>query len=383
MTSQWHYTSNGVPAGPVTSDDLRKLASEGKLKQTDLVWKDGMKAGVYAESLKNLFSTLPHSESQEETKNTNPFSNYLKNGIKVNSLKEIYSSYKKKLARRLVSILPNASVILVLTLVFLFTISFFLFGIARVGCNFGYLSLPWIQGFGNIFIYGIPIEGVLLLCPVAFWFSGWSEAGFLKGLISSVLALLLFSVAIMGVINRYPELRDIVFWRGQDGEFKEELVWVGTKSGLDLNPSIDTANGHKVWLHNNTEAKNPSWSQLKKFLNDDKTDAVPYQEKVFVCADFAEMLHNNAEAAGWRCAYVTINLSGSSAGHALNAFQTTDKDLVYIDCTGQSNDNGMKLTSSDKEVDLISDKPYIPKPVFDEGFIYSSMGDASNILVTW
>ena len=84
MTSQWHYTSNGVPAGPVTSDDLRKLASEGKLKQTDLVWKDGMKAGVYAESLNNLFSTLPHSESQEETKNTNPFSNYLKNGIKVN-----------------------------------------------------------------------------------------------------------------------------------------------------------------------------------------------------------------------------------------------------------------------------------------------------------
>ena len=306
MTSQWHYTSNGVPAGPVTSDDLRKLASEGKLKQTDLVWKDGMKAGVYAESLKNLFSTLPHSESQPETKNTNPFSNYLKNGIKVNSLKEIYSSYKKKLARRLVSILPNASAILIVTLailiftlVCLFLISLFLLGIARVGCNFGYLSLPWIQGFGNIFYYGIPIEGVLLLCPVALWLSGWIDAGFLEGLIFSVLALLLFSVATMGVINRYPELRDIVFWRGQDGEFKEELVWGGTKSVLDLNPSIDTANGHQVWLHNNTEAKNPSWSQLKKFLNDDKTDAVPYQEKVFVCADFAEMLHNNAEAAGW------------------------------------------------------------------------------------
>ena len=64
MTSQWHYTSNGVPAGPVTSDELKKLASEGKLKQTDLVWKDGMKDWVNADSLKNLFSSPPPLPNQ-------------------------------------------------------------------------------------------------------------------------------------------------------------------------------------------------------------------------------------------------------------------------------------------------------------------------------
>jgi hypothetical protein len=58
-----------------------------------------------------------------------------------------------------------------------------------------------------------------------------------------------------------------------------------------------------------------------------------YNDNSFVCADFAEMLHNNAEKAGWRAAWVGIDLAGSEGGHALNAFQTTDEGLVYADCT--------------------------------------------------
>jgi len=50
---------------------------------------------------------------------------------------------------------------------------------------------------------------------------------------------------------------------------------------------------------------------------------------------FAERLHNDAEMAGIRCAYVSLELSGytdpnnfgisSDTGHALDAFQTTDR----------------------------------------------------------
>jgi len=47
-------------------------------------------------------------------------------------------------------------------------------------------------------------------------------------------------------------------------------------------------------------------------------------------------VHNNAEAAGIRAALVNINFDESDKGHALNAFDTIDMGLIYIDCTGQS-----------------------------------------------
>ena len=51
-----------------------------------------------------------------------------------------------------------------------------------------------------------------------------------------------------------------------------------------------------------------------------------------MCADFAERLHNDAEMAGIRCAFVTVDTS--EGFHALNAFQTTDQGLIYVDDTG-------------------------------------------------
>ena len=40
-----------------------------------------------------------------------------------------------------------------------------------------------------------------------------------------------------------------------------------------------------------------------------------------------------AEAAGIRAAEVQVTLVGENVGHALNAFLTTDKGLVYVDDT--------------------------------------------------
>ena len=38
----WYYSENGKQAGPVTGDALRQMASEGRLKPQDLVWREGM-----------------------------------------------------------------------------------------------------------------------------------------------------------------------------------------------------------------------------------------------------------------------------------------------------------------------------------------------------
>ena len=93
--------------------------------------------------------------------------------------------------------------------------------------------------------------------------------------------------------------------------------------------SVPTAN-----LINNPAAKNPTWQQLVEFLLTDPTDDETYQKYSFNCVDFSDMLHNNAEAAGIKSAFVAIFFYDEDIGHTLNAFRTTDKGLVYVDNTG-------------------------------------------------
>ena len=87
-----------------------------------------------------------------------------------------------------------------------------------------------------------------------------------------------------------------------------------------------------VALVNNEDATNPTWSRLRAFIERDDTDKGIYGS-LKECADFAEELHNNAEAAGIRAAFVTLDFE-EGEGHALNAFDTVDKGVVFIDCTG-------------------------------------------------
>lgn len=100
-----------------------------------------------------------------------------------------------------------------------------------------------------------------------------------------------------------------------------------TKAGLGLS-------GEYVDLTNSLVATNPTWSQLKAFLRADSTDDRNYSKFEFNCTDFSEMLHNRAENKGIKTAFVAVTFSDRDIGHALNAFKTTDKGLVYVDCTG-------------------------------------------------
>jgi len=56
MSAQWHYTRNGESVGPVTAEELRRLAGAGGLAPTDLVWKDGMGDWQPARNIKGLFA---------------------------------------------------------------------------------------------------------------------------------------------------------------------------------------------------------------------------------------------------------------------------------------------------------------------------------------
>ena len=125
-------------------------------------------------------------------------------------------------------------------------------------------------------------------------------------------------------------------------EYEDKLVYNSYKSAY-----IAGAKDDIKFLDNNEFAKDVTYSEVISFVLEDETDKVEYNYSSFVCADFAEMLHNNAEAAGIKCAYVSVSATGISddgvpyEGHALNAFNTTDKGLIYIDSTGSMDNKPM------------------------------------------
>jgi len=117
--------------------------------------------------------------------------------------------------------------------------------------------------------------------------------------------------------------------------------------------------------------RNPSWKELKAFLLEDDTDKMEYVFPTTVCEDFAKKLQKSAKEAGWRCAFVSVQLDGypdwanlgipSYTGHACNAFETTDRGLIYIDCTSTI---GSHPLHQDAIVDVKIGNNYIPKLIF-------------------
>jgi hypothetical protein len=128
------------------------------------------------------------------------------------------------------------------------------------------------------------------------------------------------------------------------------------------------ADGHRITLLVNESAVNPTFQQLVDFIKADKTNEIPYNSSSFVCGDYAELIQNNAEMSGYRCAWVSIDFTGESSetdpvtgivkiGHACNLFNTVDKGLIGIDCTqgtltGNNVDN-ISLDMWDSEVSLV------------------------------
>jgi len=107
-----------------------------------------------------------------------------------------------------------------------------------------------------------------------------------------------------------------------------------TKYVMENGAYIVGADMNEIVLVNNPNATDVTYDELISFVKLDKTDKILYVDEVFVCADFAELLHNNAEAYGIRSAYVTVSFQNDKIGHAFNAFTTNDKGIIYIDSTG-------------------------------------------------
>jgi uncharacterized protein YxeA len=136
-------------------------------------------------------------------------------------------------------------------------------------------------------------------------------------------------------------------------ELFEDTMGVQVFSGVQ--PPYGSGNLLFISLRNQSNARNPSWNELEAFLQEDKTDKNLYVPGVYECGNYAQDLHNNAEAKGIRAAFVAVYFHNDEP-HALNAFKTGDRGLVYIDVTGTT--KPLAMANLDREVILEKDKRY-------------------------
>jgi len=95
------------------------------------------------------------------------------------------------------------------------------------------------------------------------------------------------------------------------------------------------------------------------------------------------MLHNNAEEAEIRAAFVAADLVDEQDGHALNAFNTTDRGLVYIDDTGLREQDSVQCLL-DKYVVVEIGREYRPELIFPCGsYFWESVGTVAEVYIQW
>lgn len=263
---------------------------------------------------------------------------------------------------------------------------------ARVGSFSGIYTTPWINENRWWFCYWIGYPDVFLSFFSAFAvIMLFGRLKDLKGLhLVGEIALLLFGIIVFLFTSSCfcPDLVSAkTLWRGKDWESAYKNVFNGRAI-------VCKPNDKAVLLENNPKAKNPSFAELVDFLAKDKTDAVEYVSGEFVCASFAEMLHNNAESCGVRCGYVCVEFvanlqtADENARHALNVFNTTDQGMVFIDSTGHSAAQKSKFQFGfsgrcDRLVKLEVGKSYEPTYLFLKQYQCTGMGTVKAYKINW
>jgi hypothetical protein len=111
---------------------------------------------------------------------------------------------------------------------------------------------------------------------------------------------------------------------------KDEGYQAGYQSGLQAGAQTGPSGQQTLQTSNEYSLHNPTYQEMKTFLAQDPTNNNSYVESKYVCVDFAAGVKNDADAKGIRCGVVDI-FYPDGYGHTINAFDTTDRGLIYIE----------------------------------------------------
>lgn len=160
-------------------------------------------------------------------------------------------------------------------------------------------------------------------------------------------------------------------------KYIEDIIY--TYQPMKGSAYIIGGDGHDIALTNNKDAHDPTYNELMNFIINDDTDKHKYIPNEYVCADFAETLHNNAESNGIKAGWVNVYFVDND-DHVCNVFNTTDMGIVYIDCTSGDGYN----SNWDKQVYITDGSVYRQKTIgYNDGSTWGYMGTVRCHDICW
>jgi hypothetical protein len=134
-----------------------------------------------------------------------------------------------------------------------------------------------------------------------------------------LLLVALILLAVVPGVSYGDELRGHTDIAGQAGD--EPAAAAADQAGDSAEAEIEDSQ--------DTVVKNPTFAEVRDFILEDKTSRNKFVLNQYECRHFATDVNNNAEAAEIRCAFVLLCYRVGQ--HAVVAFETTDRGLVYIE----------------------------------------------------
>jgi hypothetical protein len=144
------------------------------------------------------------------------------------------------------------------------------------------------------------------------------------------------------------------------------------------------ADGKPIALVNNVASRDVSYAELLEFIKMDQTDKHEYNNTSWMCGEYTETLHNNAENHAIRSAWVYISLQddknkSKSNYHSCNAFNTTDNGVVFIEQT-----NSPDTFGRDSIVQSMSiGDEYIVFLIEPENYVNQTTGNTTDEIVSF
>ncbi len=181
--------------------------------------------------------------------------------------------------------------------------------------------------------------------------------------LSLIIVLNFFTLAYFSQNSNYYEEENIYY--SIDLDNLENTLNSYKDSINKTKQEIEQINSRTYYEHLDTNFKN-----VTEFLISDQTDKELFINETFDCQNFALRVNNNAEEQGIRCAYVTIRFN-ERGKHALIAFNTTDKGLVFFE------------PQNDKEVELKVGEDYWKDCIENGTYLGAGYIVEEEITITW
>jgi len=134
--------------------------------------------------------------------------------------------------------------------------------------------------------------------------------------------LLLITVLLLSICLTYTGYNDVIGDQIISAQVTKDSVIPAQSQNISSSENVTAAN-QTITL------RNPTFEEMRYFIIKDPTSRKQFIPNQYECRHFATEVDNNAKATGWECGFAL--LCYTQGQHAVVAFNTTDRGLIFIE----------------------------------------------------